>query len=100
MTFEEVLRQAMAMLRRQRRVSYRALKRQFDLDESYLDDLKAEFMDVHQVAIDQGGTMLVWTGGTGTPPLHPGPQTATRAEHPPTEAPPPEMLHEPDAERR
>lgn len=44
--------QAMAMLQRQGRVSYRALKRQFDLDDSYLADLKAEIIDVHQVAID------------------------------------------------
>jgi hypothetical protein len=35
-TFEEVLTQAMAMLQRQGRVSYRALKRQFDLEDSYL----------------------------------------------------------------
>lgn len=33
MTFEEVLNQALAMLQRQGRVSYRALKRQFALDE-------------------------------------------------------------------
>jgi hypothetical protein len=34
MTFEEVLDQAIAMLQRQGRVSYRALKRQFDLNDS------------------------------------------------------------------
>ena len=69
MTFEEVLDQAIAMLQRQGRVSYRALKRQFDLDDSYLADLKAEIIDVHQVAVDQGGTMLVWTGDTSPTPL-------------------------------
>ena len=72
MTFEEVLRQAMAMLRRQRRVSYRALKRKFDLDDSHLADLTAEIIDVHHVAIDQDGTMLVWTGGSGPRPPPPG----------------------------
>lgn len=35
MTFEEILNQAMALLQRQGRVSYRALKRQFDLDKAY-----------------------------------------------------------------
>ena len=30
MTFEEILNQALAMLQRQGRVSYRALKRQFE----------------------------------------------------------------------
>jgi hypothetical protein len=34
MTFEEVLDQAIAMLQRQGRVSYRALKRQIDLNDS------------------------------------------------------------------
>src|SRR5262249_19437221 len=33
MTFEEILNQTIALLQRQGRVSYRALKRQFDLDE-------------------------------------------------------------------
>jgi hypothetical protein len=37
----------MAMLRRQGRVSYRALKCQFDLDDSHLADLTAEIIDVH-----------------------------------------------------
>ena len=49
MTFEEVLTQALAMLQRQGRVSYRALKRQVDLDEAYLEDLKFEIIEVHAV---------------------------------------------------
>jgi class 3 adenylate cyclase/tetratricopeptide (TPR) repeat protein len=63
MTFEEILNQAMALLQRQGRVSYRALKRQFDLDEAYVEDLKLELIEVHQVAVDQDNTMLVWIGG-------------------------------------
>jgi hypothetical protein len=43
-------------------VSYRALKRQFGLDDEYLEDLKAEIIEIHQLAIEQDGTMLVWTG--------------------------------------
>ena len=68
MTFEEILNQAMALLQRQGRVSYRALKRQFDLDEAYVEDLKLELIEVHQVAVDQDNTMLVWTGGAGASP--------------------------------
>ena len=34
MTFEEVLTQTVAMLQRLGRVSYRALQRQFDLDDA------------------------------------------------------------------
>ena len=36
MTFEEILDQAIAMLQRRGRVSYRALQRQFQLDDAYL----------------------------------------------------------------
>src|SRR5262249_13472903 len=84
--------QAIAMLQRQGRVSYRALKRQFDLDEAYVEDLKLELIEVHRVAVDQDNTMLVWTGGATTPPppapaprAHPGrqPDTAPLTYTPP-----------------
>jgi predicted ATPase/class 3 adenylate cyclase len=65
MTFYEVLEQVIALLQRHGRVSYRALKRQFALDDAYLDDLKAEIIEVQQLAADQEGTMLVWTGEPG-----------------------------------
>src|SRR5512132_2777196 len=68
MTFEEILNQAIALLQRQGRVSYRALKRQFDLDEAYVEDLKLELIEVHQVAVDQDNTMMVWIGGAATSP--------------------------------
>lgn len=62
MTFEECLDQTIAMLHRQGRVSYRALKRQFGVDDAYLSDLKHEIVDIHRVAVDQDGVMLVWLG--------------------------------------
>jgi len=62
MTFEEVLTQASAMLQRLGRVSYRALKRQFALDDAFLEDLKYELIEVQQLAVDHDGTVLVWTG--------------------------------------
>jgi hypothetical protein len=40
MTFEELFGQVLVMLQRRGRVSYRALTRQFVLDEAYLEDLK------------------------------------------------------------
>ena len=42
MTFEEILDQAIAMLQRRERLTYGALKRQFNLDDAYLEDLKDE----------------------------------------------------------
>jgi class 3 adenylate cyclase/tetratricopeptide (TPR) repeat protein len=62
MDFYAVLDQVLALLRQRGRVSYRALKRQFDLDDAYLDDLKVEIIEVHQCAVEREGTMLVWTG--------------------------------------
>src|SRR5467141_3767256 len=68
MTFEEVLTQAIAMLQRLGRVSYRALKRQFALDDAFLEDLKYELTEVQQLAVDHDGTVLVWTGDASTAP--------------------------------
>src|SRR5712691_3542747 len=68
MTFEEVLDQAIAMLQRRGRVTYRALKRQFDLDDAFLEDLKEELIYGQQLAVDEDGRVLVWTGGADRGP--------------------------------
>ena len=68
MTFEEILEQAIAMLQRRGRLTYRALKRQFDLDDAYLDDLKHEIIEGQRLAVDEHGTVLIWTG-TADPAL-------------------------------
>ena len=67
MTFDEVLARVLDLLQRQGRVSYRALKRRFDLDDDYLEDLKAEIIKAQQLARDEAGEVLVWTGGAGQP---------------------------------
>jgi len=63
MTFEEILDQALAMLQRRGRVGYHTLKRQFDLDEDALEDLKTEIIKAQRLAVDEDGEVLVWTGG-------------------------------------
>jgi class 3 adenylate cyclase len=68
MTFEEILDQAIAMLRRRGRLTYGALKRQFQLDDAYLEDLKAELIEGQRLAADEDGRVLVWTGGASPPP--------------------------------
>ena len=68
MTFYEVLAQILELLQREGRVSYRALKRQFHLDEEYLEDVKAELIQAKKLARDEEGTVLVWTGGASIPP--------------------------------
>ena len=43
----------MALLQRQGRVSYRALKRQFDLDEAYVEEVKLELIEATGSAVGQ-----------------------------------------------
>jgi hypothetical protein len=69
MTFDDVHAQVLALLQRQGRVSYGALKRRFNLDDAYLDDLKAELIDAQRLAVDENGRVLVWIGAVGAPPL-------------------------------
>ena len=76
MTFDEVLAQVLELLQRQGRVSYRALKRRFALDDEYLEDLKAELIDAQRLAVDDAGRVLVWTGGVSATPA-PTPPVST-----------------------
>jgi class 3 adenylate cyclase/tetratricopeptide (TPR) repeat protein len=75
MTFEEIVDQALAMLQRRGRVAYRTLKRQFQLDDDALEDLKTEIVKAQRLAVDEDGEVLVWTGGTTTPGVPAGEQT-------------------------
>ena len=66
MTFEEILDQAIAMLQRRGRLTYGTLKRQFQLDDAALDDLKNELIEGQRLAVDERGNVLVWTGDTAS----------------------------------
>ena len=67
MKFSEMVTQAVAWLQRERRVSYRALKREFALEDDALEDLKEELITVKKLAVDKDGKMLVWTGARAVP---------------------------------
>jgi hypothetical protein len=60
MTFEEILDQALAMLQRRGRVTYRALKLQFKLDDDQLEALKDELLYAHPQVVDDAGRGLLW----------------------------------------
>jgi hypothetical protein len=62
MKFSTVVEQVLEVLQRQKRISYRALKREFELDDDYIEDLKAEIIDAKRLAVDEDGKVLVWTG--------------------------------------
>ena len=62
MTFAELLVQVRELLRSKGRVSYRALKLQFNLDDDHLDGLKDELIEAERVADDENGKVLIWVG--------------------------------------
>ena len=79
MAFEEVLDQAIALLQRRGRVTYRTLKRQFQLDDAALEDLTVEIIKGQRLAVDEDGEVLVWSGDTAPSPVAaapPGPAVA------------------------
>ena len=57
-----MLAQVQALLQQEKRLSYRGLKRRFALDDEYLEDLKEELIGAKQIATDEDGRFLVWTG--------------------------------------
>jgi len=84
MTFDDILAQVITLLQRQGRVSYRALKMRFNLDDEYLDVLKEELIDAQRLALDEDGRILVWIGDTkgtvetASPPTPPTPDAERR----------------------
>src|SRR5712692_3342620 len=63
MDFYDILDQVIDLLKQRGRVSYRALKVQFHLDDEALEALKDELLFAHPV-VDEGGRGLVWSGDT------------------------------------
>jgi class 3 adenylate cyclase/tetratricopeptide (TPR) repeat protein len=88
MTFEEILDQAIAMLQRRGRLTYGALKRQFQLDDAYVDDVKTELIEGQRVAVDEDGRVLVWTGAAVTAPTGSSKPVAAPGRTPLTYTPP------------
>src|SRR6266849_4885198 len=84
MTFEEILDQAIAMLQRRGRLTYGTLKRQFQLDDAALDDVKNELIEGQRLAVDERGNVLVWIGAGGptSPAVLPPPAPPPRAYTP------------------
>src|SRR6267142_5946792 len=99
MTFDDMLEQIITLLQRQGRVSYRALKRRFAIDDDYIEDLKEEIIHAQRVAVDEDGRILVWVGEVKGPAETASPP-AQLIQQPPQTEPPPTATHTPEAERR
>ena len=80
MTFEEVVDQVIVLLRQRGRVTYSTLKRQFQLDEVALEDVKNELIEGQRVAVDERGNVLVWRR-PGPPPRRGSHQPPPRRRH-------------------
>src|SRR5215467_8585723 len=64
MDFYAMLDQVVDLLRSRQRAIYRTLKRQFNLDDAALEDLKEELLFTHPHIVDEDDRRLVWTGDT------------------------------------
>jgi hypothetical protein len=74
--FVAVLDQVIALLRQRGRLTYRTLKRQFQLDDAALEDLKEELIYGQRLALDEEERVLVWLGETAATPPASGRATA------------------------
>src|SRR5215470_9456004 len=103
MDYDELVAKVIELLQRDKRVPYRVLKRRFDLDDDYIEDLKVDLIEAKRLATDEHDRILVWIGDaqavtaqgaqpTQLPdaPVQPSPEVSPRA----TASLPP------DAERR
>ena len=103
MDYEELVAKVIELLQREKRVPYRALKRRFDLDDGYIEDLKIELIEAKRLAVDENDRILVWVGeaqevaAPSAPPTQPPP---AQEQSYPQIAPLPTASFTPDAERR
>jgi class 3 adenylate cyclase len=88
MSLYDVLDQVIELLKRRGRVTYRALKREFNLDDDFVEDLKEELLFSGHPVSDEDGRGLVWTEPMVEPTL-PVQERTTSVEP-----------YTPDAERR
>src|SRR5215831_13968930 len=81
MDYEAVLAQVLELLQREKRLSYRVLKRRLGVDDDELEDLKEDLIYAKKLAVDEEAPVLVGTAdATGVSPAVP-------AGHAPDQAP-------------
>ena len=107
MDYDAIVTQALTLLQREQRLSYRVLKLRLQLDDDTLEALKEDLIYAKKLAVDEENRVLVWTGDTASgqavAPQH------THTTHPPAAQAQPSSQVEllstapsppPDAERR
>ena len=89
MTVYEVLDQVIPRLQQRGQVTYRALKRQSELDDEYLEDLKYELIKALRIARDENGEVLVWVKDENGQETDSAPQSLPPSPPPPASNTPP-----------
>src|SRR5438094_1930920 len=62
MDYDELVAKVIELLQREKRIPYRSLKRRFDVDDDYIEDLKIDLIEAKRLAIDENDRILVWVG--------------------------------------
>ena len=83
--FSEIVKEATILLQEKGRVTYRALKREFDLEEDAPDDLKEELLYTHPEVADDAGRRLIWNGAGQS--VSAPPRTSEQPQSPATYTP-------------
>ena len=108
MSLYDILDQVVALLKSRGRVTYRALKREFNLDDDFIEDLKEELLYSHGSAVQADERGFTWAGDAETTPVTTG-QPDQPHTHPVVEQTQPAQFEAgpgeprtptPDAERR
>src|SRR6266446_842181 len=102
MDYDELVAKVIELLQREKRVPYRVLKRRFDLDDDYIEDLKIDLIEAKRLAIDEHDRILVWIGdaqAVTSQSTQPTQLLATQEQPAPLVEPRP-TASPPDAERR
>src|SRR5262245_22589626 len=62
MDYDTLVAKVIELLQREKRIPYRSLKRRFDVDDEYIEDLKIDLIEAKRLAIDENDRILVWIG--------------------------------------
>ena len=73
MTFDDILAQVLTLLQREGRLSYRALKLRFDINDDYIEGIKDELIYAKKLAVDEENRVLVRAGGHASAAAPPQP---------------------------
>ena len=67
MAFQDVLRKTVKWLEQDKRIAYTAIKRQFSVDDNYLNDLKKAIIYTFPQSVEDDGRGLVWISESKLP---------------------------------